>query len=524
MKRHRIAPKNTVRQDNQAAAIAGISEGIVEYPPASPLYISNGYSPYDDYAGESTRLIFDFPGQSERVRVHSAYLQPELPCLSHFGLRLSAKSRTDSLVSEVNEGTKAGTARKSTGIPSMPLTDLQLRRARPEPKAYKITDGSGLFIEIRPTGSKLWRYRYRIAGKENTFALGEYPELTLAAAREARDEARKLTRQGIHPAHARHADKLNNIAEGAQTFEAIAREFAEQKAKVWSDRYCGQFDRAMSNNVYPMIGKLPIRQVTSMHILEILRRMDKRGAATYAFSIRQWCSAVFRYAASTMRADGDPAAALKGAISRPAVKHARALEQSEISEYLGKLRRFGGNRTTGICLELLMLTFVRSAEIRQARWEDFDLEGAVWRIPAERMKMKRIHVVPLARRSVELLRELQAITGGGEWLFPNTRRPRDVMSPTTINRALEYMGYESGRVTGHDFRATASTRLNEMGYPEAHIEMQLAHAKRNKTAAAYNHAQYLAERTRMMQDWADYVYSLGNEGKVVPIRAKGVAL
>ena len=397
----------------------------------------------------------------------------------------------------------------------MPLTDLAIRRAKPEAKHYRMTDSAGLYIEIRPTGSKLWRYRYRIAGKEGTFALGAYPEVTLSAAREARDEARKLVRQGINPAHVRQAEKLNNIAEGAQTFEAIAKEFAEQKAKTWTTKYANQFNRAMVNNVYPAIGKLPIRQVTSMHILEILRRMDKRGASTYAFSVRQWCSAVFRYAASTMRAEADPAAALKGAISRPAVKHARALEQKEISEYLGKLEKFGGNRTTAICLELLLLTFVRSAEIRQARWADMDLEGAVWRIPAEKMKMRRIHVVPLSKQAARLLRELHTITGSGEWLFPNTRRPKDVMSPTTINRALEYMGYETGRVTGHDFRATASTRLNEMGYPEAHIEMQLAHAKKNKTAAAYNHAQYLTERTRMMQDWSDYVYSLGSN--VVPL-------
>lgn len=401
----------------------------------------------------------------------------------------------------------------------MPLTDLKIRRSKPEAKPYKVTDGAGLYVEIRPTGSKLWRYRYRIAGKENVFALGEYPEVSLSDARDARDAARKLVRQGIHPSHVRQAERLNNITEGAQTFESIAREFAEQKAKVWSEKYAGQFDRAMTSNVYPVIGKLPIRQVSSAHILEVLRRMDKRGAATYALLIRQWCSAVFRYAASTMRADGDPAAALKGAIERPAVKHARALGPEEIAEYLKRLDKFGGNRTTGICLELLLITFVRSAEIRMARWEDFDLNAALWKIPAERMKMRRIHLVPLSERAVELLKELARITGNGEWLFPNTRRPRDVISATTINRALEYMGYQTGQVTGHDFRATASTRLNEMGYPEAHIEMQLAHAKKNKTAAAYNHAQYLDARRSMMQDWSDYVYSLQEGGqKVVPIK------
>jgi len=401
----------------------------------------------------------------------------------------------------------------------MPLTDIAIRRAKPEAKAYKMADSGGLYIEVRPTGSKLWRYRYRISGKENVYALGEYPRVSLSDARIARDEARGLVKQGIHPAHVRQAEKLQNITAGGNTFQVIAAEYAEQKSRTWSPRYANQFDRAMKANVYPYIGKLPIKQVTSQHILEIMRRMDKSGAPTYAILIRQWCSAVFRFAASTMRADTDPAAALKGAVERPEVTHARALSPAEISEYLEKLKKFGGNRTTAIALELLLLTFVRTAEIRRAEWSEFDLDGGLWKIPGGKMKKRRIHVVPLSTQALERIQELKVITGGGQWLFPNTRRPRDVMSATTINRALEYMGYATGQVTGHDFRATASTRLYEMGYPEAHIETQLAHAKKNKTAAAYNHAQYLPERTRMMQDWSDYVYSL-REGsdKVVPIK------
>ncbi len=399
----------------------------------------------------------------------------------------------------------------------MPLTDLAIRRAKPDAKPYKLTDGAGLFVEIKPSGSKLWRFRYRIAGKENTFALGEYPQMTLVAAREARDAARKLVRQGIHPSHVRQAERLNNITDGGNTFKAVAEEFIEQKSKTWTEKYKRQFEGSMIKNVYPFIGKLPIRQVTSAHILEVMRRMDKRGSTTFAIVTRQWCSAVFRFAASTMRSDADPAAALKGALTRKPTEHARALSPAEIQDYLKKLKRFGGNRTTGIALELLLLTFLRTAEVRRARWEYIDLEGAQWRIPADQMKMRRIHVVPLSDAAVALLRELWTITGNGENLFPNTRRPKDVMSGTTVNRALEYMGYPTGQVTGHDFRATASTRLNEMGYPAAHIEMQLAHAPKNKTAAAYNHAQYLTERARMMQDWADYVYSLGCN--VVPIKA-----
>lgn len=400
----------------------------------------------------------------------------------------------------------------------MPLTDLHIRRAKPAEKPFKITDGGGLYIEIRPSGSKLWRYRYRIAGKENAFAIGEYPEVTLSQARAERDRAKALVKQGLHPSHTRHAEKLENISDSGNTFRAVAMEFSEQKARTWTDAYSKQFHTAMSANVYPFIGKLPIRQVTSGHILEIMRRMDKRGATTFAIITRQWCSAVFRYAASTMRADSDPAAALKGAIQRKPIEHAKPLEPAGIADYLDRLDRFGGNRTTGIALELLLLLFVRTAEIRKAQWEDFDMEAAQWRIPAERMKMRRIHIVPLSRQALELLNELHTITGGGQNLFPNTRRPREVMSATTVNRALEYMGYPTGQVTGHDFRATASTRLNEMGYSPAHIEMQLAHAPRNKTAAAYNHAQYLPERARMMQEWANYVYSLRDGNKVVPIK------
>lgn len=405
----------------------------------------------------------------------------------------------------------------------MALTDLKIRRSKPDTKAYKVADSGGLYIEVRPTGSKLWRYRYRIAGKENVFALGEYPDVSLSDARAARDEAKALVKQGIHPSHVRQAEKLNNIAAGANTFQAISEEYAEQKAKKWSARYADQYRRAMEANVYPYIGKLPIKNVTSPHILEILRRMDKNGAPTYAIMVRQWCSSVFRYAASTMRADSDPAAALKGAITRPDIEHARAMEAGEITQFWERLGKFGGNRTTGIAIELMLLTFVRTAEIRTAEWVDFDLDNALWKIPASKMKKSRVHLVPLSAQALRLLRELHTITGNGRWLFPNTRRPKDVMSATTVNRALEYMGYSTGDVTGHDFRATASTNLYEMGYPEAHIEMQLAHVKKNKTAAAYNHAQYMAERIRMMQDWSDYVYSLREGSNVVPINRGGAS-
>jgi integrase len=262
---------------------------------------------------------------------------------------------------------------------------------------------------------------------------------------------------------------------------------------------------------------LPIRSVTAAHLLEIVRRVEKR-APTVALLLRQWCSAVFRYAVATLRADGDPTVALKGAITRPKVQHNKPLSKAEIPRFLEKLEQVGGNRTTKIALRLLLLLFVRPIELRAGEWVgEFDLDGREWRIPAARMKMREPHAVPLSLQAVELLLELKTITGGSRWLFPNNRRPKTHMGATTLNRALDRMGY-SGKFSAHGFRATASTMLNEMGYRPDVIERQLAHKERNAVRAAYNQAQYLAERRDMMQAWADALDSIVAGGRVVPIR------
>jgi len=401
------------------------------------------------------------------------------------------------------------------------LTDLKIRRSKPAEKAYKVADSGGLYIEVRPTGSKLWRYRYRIAGKENVFAIGEYPDLSLADARAKRDEAKALVKQGFHPSHVRQAEKLENIADGGNTFKVIAQEYIEQKSRTWSEDYAGQFERAMKLNVYPRIGRLPIRQVTAAHILEIMRTIEKRGAPTFANRVRGWISQVFRFAASTMRVDADPAAVLAGAITVPEPEHATPLEPVRIGEFLKRLKNYTGRRTTCIALELLLLTFVRTAEARRAEWRDIDWDDRIWKIPASKMKKRRVHWVPLSDQVLKLLEELHGITGSGQYLFPNTHR-QGIMGARTVNRALENMGYPPGDVTGHDFRATASTLLYERGYHGAHIELQLAHVKKDKTEAAYNHAQFLPERRQLMQDWADYVASLeSGESNVVGIRSAG---
>lgn len=396
----------------------------------------------------------------------------------------------------------------------MPLTDTRIRNAKPTRKPYKLTDSAGLHLEVRPSGSKLWRLRYRIAGRENLFALGQYPALGLAAARAERDKAKQLVKQGIHPAHNRQALLVAQVAENANTFEAVAREWIEKKKAHWTSYYLRQVERFLETDVFPYIGALPVRSVTSAHLLEIMRRIEKR-APTVALLVRQWCGAVFRYAVATLRADGDPTTALRGAIHRPKVEHRKPLSRTEIPHLLEKLEVSGGNRTTKIAMRLLMLTFVRPVELRAAEWKEFDLDRREWRIPAERMKMREPHIIPLSLQAIELLRELQEITGGNGYLFRNYRRPKTYMTATTLNRALERMGFGK-RFSSHGFRATASTMLNEMGYRPDVIERQLAHKERSATRASYNRAEYLAERQEMMQSWANTIDALARGDKVIP--------
>lgn len=396
----------------------------------------------------------------------------------------------------------------------MPLTDVKIRQVKAVDKALKLADAGGLYLEVKPNGSKLWRYRYRIDGRENLYAIGDYPSVSLSDARKARDDARDLIKRGQHPAHARQNERSQQISANALTFKAIAEEWIAKKRSRWAPYYLLQIQRGMKNDVYPRIGRLPIRSVTAADVLAILDRASKRGAETVALNLRQWCSAVFRYAVATLRADHDPAAALRGAIIRPPVNHSKPMQRDEIGAFLGKLGRYGGHRITVLALRLLLLTFVRTVEMRKAEWSEINLADAEWRIPPEKMKMRRLHIVPLARQTVEVLAELRRITGAGRWLFPNNRRPNDVMAATTINRALESMGYGSGVVTGHDFRATASTRMHEMGVRSDFIELQLAHVERNRAKAAYNHADHLAERRAMMQAWADWLDGVATSAKV----------
>jgi len=408
----------------------------------------------------------------------------------------------------------------------MLLTDAKIRNTKPSAKPIKLTDSHGLFLEIRPTGTKLWRYRYRIAGKENAFAIGEYfndrrvGHVSLDRARRCRDEAKLLVKQGIHPAHHRKAQRFAQRSEAENTFEAVAREWLAQKQAGWTPQYSRKVERFLQADAFPQIGKLQIRDVTAAQLLEILRRVGKRDARTVALLLRQWCSAIFRYAVSTLRAESDPAAILKGAILRPRTKHHTPLSREQIALLIRKLEFYGGERTTFIALRLALLSFVRPSELRGAQWSEIDFDRAEWRISANRMKMGEAHVVPLSKQVLGLLRELHAVTGDQRCLFPNRRRPKTAcMTATTLNRALGRMGLNGKGTIGfsaHGFRATATTFLNEAGFRPDVIERQLAHKERNKTRASYNHAEYLQERRVLMQYWADSIDEIQRTAKLPP--------
>lgn len=423
----------------------------------------------------------------------------------------------------------------------MPITDTAIRSAKPGPKPIKLAAGKGLYLEVRPSGAKLWRYRYRIGGKENLFALGEYPAkpipssespeakakrreayvFTLAEAVQEREEARALVKQGIHPVHRRHARKAEQLAKNSNTFQAIAEEWVERNSAKWSGYYLHQVTTFLAADIYSTLGTIPVRDITAAQMLAVLTKVHSR-APTVALLLRQWCSAIFRYAVATLRADADPVAALRGAFHRPKTKHKTPLSRADIPDFFKALDQYGGNVTTKAALRLALLTFVRPSELRKAEWFEFSLGRAEWRIPAERMKMREAHIVPLSSQAVAVLRELHTLTGGQRWLFPNQRRPKEHMSMTTLNRALERMkfnGTESRDFSAHGFRATASTMLNELGFRPDVIERQLAHKERDQVRGSYNRAEYLAERRQMMQAWADQVDAMASGGaNIVPLR------
>ncbi|MFW5390447.1 integrase arm-type DNA-binding domain-containing protein [Yersinia sp. 2544 StPb PI] len=391
----------------------------------------------------------------------------------------------------------------------MKLTDTKARNAKPQEKAYQLQDGNGLYLDVRPSGVKTWRYRYWITPtKDGRYTIGSYPAVSLAEARRVREWAREQVKNGIAPKEAKAVERDIAKAESANTFEIVAKEWLDKKGEHWAKNSKNQITGFMYNDIFPAIGAMPMREINASHILKIIRDLESRGAKSVAVKVRQWCSAVFCYGVATLRADSDPAAALRGAIIVPKTEHSRPLTGDELRDYYLRLDSSTGNQATIIALRILPLVFVRQAELRSAEWSHIDFDNAEWVIPPELMKMGRMHRVPLSGPVISLLNELKKITGNRRWLFPNTRLNNTYMGASTLNRAIVQLGYARTVITTHDFRATASTRLHEMGYRHEVIERQLAHVEKNRVSAAYNHAEYMPERRQLMEEWGQWVTGL----------------
>jgi integrase len=384
------------------------------------------------------------------------------------------------------------------------LSDSKARNAKPRSKPYKITDGGGLFLFITPAGGKYWRLKYFFAGKEKLLALGVYPEVTLADARERRAQARKLLAAGNDPAEAKKEARRLTALKNDNLFETVAREWFEQRKHEWASASADTMLARLERHILPKLGRRPIADITPPEVLAVLRVVEDRGTLETARRVMQICGKIFMYGIATGRAERNPVPDLRGALKTPVVTHYSFLKASDLPSYLNKLDSYDGGLLTRLALRLLLLTFVRTSELRGAQWTEIDWKKAQWRIPPERMKMKELHIVPLSRQAIAVLRELQALSGDRRFIFPNLHNPFAYMSENTMLYALYRMGYHS-RTTGHGFRSTASTILNEHGFRADVIERQLAHSERNAVRAAYNHAQYLPERRKMMQWWADYL-------------------
>ena len=396
----------------------------------------------------------------------------------------------------------------------MPLTDILTKAAKPKDKAYKLADEKGLFLLVHPNGGKYWQMKYRFGGKEKLLSFGIYPETTLKEARDCRDDARKKIKAGIDPSHEKRLAKLTQAIHSENSFEAVTREWHSKQAEIWTARYCDSVLRNLEKDIFPHIGFRPISQITPPELLAVLRKIETRDALDIAKKMRQTCGQVLRYAIATGRAERDITADLQGALKTRKRQHFKRFEEKELPEFFRRLERydtdFNGDFQTKLGLLLVFLTFVRTSELRGTEWQEIDFDKAEWHIPAERMKMKVKHIVPLSPQALKAFEELRSLNGNRQHVFPNRQNPKKFISENTLLYALYRMGYH-GQATVHGFRATASTILNENGFRQDVIERQLSHGERNKVRAAYNHAQYLPERRQMMQWWGEYLENLISE-------------
>ncbi|EFE7507266.1 tyrosine-type recombinase/integrase [Escherichia coli] len=389
----------------------------------------------------------------------------------------------------------------------MALTDIQIKRAKPQDKPYTMNDGHGLSLLIKPDGSKGWRFRFRFAGKARLMSFGSYELVSLAEAREKRDTARKQVANGIDPVEERKAQKLAQKLSTENSFESVSREWHAAKADRWTIAYREEIIKTFEQDVFPFIGKRPISEIKPLELLEVLKRIEKRGALEKTRKVRQRCGEVFRYAIITGRAEYNPAPDLAIALAIPKQKHHPFLSAEELPHFVRDLESYTGSIITKNATKILMMTGARTQEMRFATWSEIDLIKGIWEIPAERMKMRRPHIVPLSSQVIELFKQLQPITSDYPYVFIGRNDRRKPISKESVNQVIESLGYK-GRTTGHGFRHTLSTILHEMGFESAWIEIQLAHVDKNTIRGTYNHALYLDKRKYMMQKYSDFLMNL----------------
>jgi integrase len=408
----------------------------------------------------------------------------------------------------------------------MPLSDLKARTAKPTGKPYKLPDEKGLYLLIKPTGARLWRFDYRFGGKRKTLALGAYPEITLAAAREKLLEARRLLAEGADPGAARKATKRAQANAAANSFEVIFTEWFNKYSSPWSDRHQARVARIFARDLLPWLGARPISEITAQELLATLHRIEERGVLEAAHRAQQYIGAVFRHAINSGRATSNPADALRKQLLPVKYEHFKAItDPAKVGELLRAIDTYHGGFVVCCALRLLPLVFTRPGELRHAEWAEIDLAGAVWAIPAAKMKMRADHIVPLSRQALAILAALHPFTGGGRYVFPNGHSPARPMSDVALLAALRRLGYSKEQMTAHGFRAMARTLLDEVLRSRIDlIEHQLAHEVRDPLGRAYNRTTHLEERRKMMQAWADYLDGLKagqvEGGNVVALKVK----
>lgn len=413
----------------------------------------------------------------------------------------------------------------------MPLTDTAIRKAMPGPKTRKLSDGKGLYLELSPAGGRWWRLKYRIAGVEKRISLGTYPETSLKAAREKMEEARALVAQGIDPSQARKAAKQEAAHQDEQaqreaqglplhgSFESVAREWFDTRKDEWATTYAKKIFRRLEADVFPWLGKLPVPNITPPMVLDMLRKAESRGAIETAHRVLETCGQVFRFAVATGRIESNPARDLKDALRKPMVQHFAAItDPQRFGELLRAIDSYRGTPVVCAALRLMPLMLLRPGELRQAQWDELDLPAATWTVPAARMKREKVgkiygkpHIVPLPRQAVAIFEALKPLTEHSPYVFRGERSAQRPMSDAAINAALRTLGFSADEVTGHGFRASARTMIVErLGIAESVVEAQLAHSVRDNLGRAYNRTEFMQERVRMMQQWADYLDTLRN--------------